>query len=217
MPIDIRTRSSADIITDVKRSFGDESGFQITDSDIIRWINNAQLEIAMRNPEVLPASAIFSSVAGQADYPLLDNVPTVLTIQSVHYNSSPVKHLTFQEAEQHIMDGNTASGSPRFWYERGGLMTFWPTPGEVGTVKVYFNKRPDQITSVSQTLSLSDHFYNAILAYVLEQAHMLDENPQLAGIQAAKFDQDVTRMLERTESQLDEYPRIRDVYNDDWS
>jgi hypothetical protein len=212
MPVDIITKSVQDVITEVKRTFGDESGVQITDSDIIRWINSAQLEIAMRNPEVLPAVVTVNSVANQADYPLLANVPNILTIQSIHYKNKPVKHMEFQEAEQYLMGDDTGgftSDSPLFWYERAGVLTFYPTPtaAETAVIKVYFNKRPEIVDSNS-LLSLTDHYYNAILSWVLEQAYLLDENPQLAGVVAAKFDQGVTRMQERTKTQSDYYPFI---------
>jgi len=211
MPVDIITKSAQDVITDVKRTFGDESGVQITDSDIIRWINAAQLEVAMRNPEVLPAMVLINATAGQADYPLLANIPNVLTIQSIHYNNKPVKHMQFQEAEQFLMgeEANYGSTSPDFWYERAGVITFFPPSSETvaAAIKVYYNKRPEVVTS-NTLLSLSDHYYNGILAYVLEQAYLLDENPQLAGVVAAKFDQNVTRMQERTATQSDYYPFI---------
>jgi hypothetical protein len=218
MPVDIITKSVADVILEVERIFGDESGVQITSSDIVRWINAAQLEVAMRNPEILPAVALVNSVAGQADYPLLANIPNVLTIQSIHFNGVPVKHMQFQEAEEYLMKGtdvftsNPPTDSPMFWYERAGVVTFYPAPSTTTsqTIKVYFNKRPETVNPNS-LLSLSDHYYNGIVAFVLEQAYLLDENPQLAGVVAAKFDSAVTRMAERTETQSDYYPFITAV------
>lgn len=214
MPVDVITKSASDVILEVKRTFGDESGVQITDSDIIRWINAAQLEVAMRNPEILPAVALVNATAEQADYPLLANIPNVLTIQSIHFKNKPVKHLQFQEAEAFLMNGDSIfpespSEFPEFWYERAGIVTFYPAPSitESGAIKIYFNKRPDAVTTNS-LLSLSDHYYNGIVSYVLEQAYLLDENPQLAGVVAAKFDSTVTRMQERTSTQSDYYPFI---------
>lgn len=213
MPVDIITKSVSDVITEVLRVFGDESGVQVTESDIIRWINAAQLEVAMRNPEILPAVVLINASAAQADYPLLANVPDVLTIQSIHFRNIPVKHMTFQEAEEYLMkDSENVGGvpsDPMFWYERAGVVTFWPAPlaDEQSAIKVYYNKRPASVTGDS-LLSLSDHYYNGIVAFVLEQAYLLDENPQLAGVVAAKFDSTVSRMSERTQTQSDYYPFI---------
>ena len=175
MPVDIITKSSADVISDVQRAFGDESGFQITTSDIIRWINNAQLEIAMRNPEILPAVVIVNSTQGQTDYPLLANVPSILTLQSVHYRGRPVKNLSFQEAEIYLMKGDQVTnptGQPIFWYERAGVVTFYPgTPDTMNSsIKFFYQSKPTVITTASQTLGLPDLYYNAIVDFCLEQA-----------------------------------------------
>lgn len=211
MPVEIITKSSADVITDIFRTFGDESGTQITSADIIRWINRSQMEIAMRNPEIGSSVALTNSVAGQADYGLLASVPTVLTIQSVHYSNRPLSHMPFQEAEAFLMDpDNATSATPLYWFERGGVVTLFPTPDVSVTngIKFYYNKRPADITTSSQLLSVSDHYYNSVVAFCLEQAYLLDENPTLAGAVAQKFEAGVTQMRERTETQSDFYPFI---------
>lgn len=221
MPAEIITKSSADVILDVNRTFGDESGTQITSSDVIRWINRFQLELVMRNPEVGAAVAVTNAVAGQADYGLLASVPTVLTIQSIHFLNKPIKHLTFQEAEDFIMSQSDvfklSQGIPEFWYERGGIVTFYPAPSEssVGSIKFYFNKRPADITTDSQLLSVSDHYYNILVNFCLEQAYLLNEDAALAGAVSAKFEQGMLQMRERTQTQSDSYPFITQA--DDWT
>jgi hypothetical protein len=40
------TKTVGQIYDYVKRAFGDESGVQLTNADIVRWINDAQNEIA---------------------------------------------------------------------------------------------------------------------------------------------------------------------------
>lgn len=211
MPADIVTKYAIDVLTDVKRTFGDESAVQITDSDIMRWINNAQLEVAMRNPEILPAVVVINGVQGQGDYPLVANVPDVLTIQSLHYKNKPLEFMTFQEAEINLKKGDSVqpmSGDPIFWYERAGVITLYPAPPDsnTGIIKVYYQKKPAAITNTSALLALPDHYYNAIVDYCMEQATLLDENAELASIFGAKFDQGVTRLQNRTQAQSDFYP-----------
>lgn len=211
MPVEVITKSSADVIIDIKRTFGDESDTQIDDSDIIRWINRAQMEITMRNPEIGAAVLVTDLLEAVADYPLQATVPTLLTVQSIHTQGRPIKHMSFQDAETHIMNGNSAPvGNPSFWFERAGVVTIYPVPQETisGGLKFYFNKRPDEVVTNAQPLSVSDHYYNAVVAFCLEQAYLLDENAQLANAVSQKFDQGVTLMKERTETQTDVYPSI---------
>lgn len=217
MSATVITKSSSDVIKDIKRTFGDESDTQINDSDIIRWINRAQMEIAMRNPEIGAAMMVTDLVESVADYALQATIPTLLTVQSIHSQGRPIKHMTFQEAEEFLMKGDSPTGSPSFWFERAGVVTIYPVPQETisGGLKFYYNKRPDDIISNAQPLSVSDHYYNAVVSFCLEQAYLQDENSQLAGIVGQKFDQGVTLMKERTETQTDVYPSVSSV-DDDW-
>ena len=210
MPADVITHSTQDVVNDVLATFGDTSGVQISSSDIIRWDNNAQQEIVMRNPELLPASVFVNIVNGTADYPLLANVPDVLTIQSIHYNNKPLNFLSFQDAERFIMDNNMASGSPEMWFERAGIVTIYPTPAVdlSAGLKIYYQKRPTKVETTSDMLSLPDFYYNSVVSFCMEQANLLDENPQLAQIFGGKFDQSVQRLANRTESQSDSYPYL---------
>ncbi len=63
------TYTGTDVATDIKRIFGDEAGVQITDSDIIRWIDVGQLEI-LKNTQILKATSTSDLIAGQVVYSL---------------------------------------------------------------------------------------------------------------------------------------------------
>lgn len=39
------TYTVQDVLTEIKRTFGDEAGVQITDADIYRWIDRGQIEL----------------------------------------------------------------------------------------------------------------------------------------------------------------------------
>lgn len=210
MPAELITKSVQDVIKEVKRTFGDEAAVQITDSDIVRWVNMAQGEIVMRNAELGAAVVFVNSVANQIDYPVLANVPNLLTIQSIHFKGRPLKNLTFQEAESYLMKGgDVVSGTPEIWYERGGVVSFHPpaSDSEDQVVKIYFNKSPDTVTAQS-LLGLSDNYYNSIVSFVLKRAYLLDENANLAQLVNADFDTAVTRLQERSQSQTNAYPFI---------
>lgn len=220
MPAEVITKNSANVIKDVKRTFGDEADIQIDNSDIIRWINRAQEEIAMRNPEIGAAVAVTDLIANQADYPILSSIPTLLTIQSLHFKNRPIKHMQFQEAEQFLMNGDNtfaSVGLPQFWYERAGVVTIYPEPKEtiVNGLKFYYNRRPDDITSDAQPLGVSDNYYNSVVAFCMEQAYLLNEDAQMAGAVGQKFEQGVSLMKERTQTQSDFYPVIG-MMNDEY-
>jgi len=99
MPAEIFTRTGDDVATRVKRQFGDPDGRQITNNDILLWINSAQQEIVSQNP-ILKETADTNVVSGQDLY----TYPTqrVQYIESLHYNSVPLQYYSFEEAQEYI-------------------------------------------------------------------------------------------------------------------
>jgi len=62
-----KTRLVSEVITAVQRQFGDESGVQLENTDIIRWINDAQDVIVAKN-KVLKAKSTTAAVADHSRF-----------------------------------------------------------------------------------------------------------------------------------------------------
>lgn len=62
------TKTFQNLLTEVKRLFGDESGVQLEDADIQRWANEAQMEIVNTNGAIKAKSSM-PSVAGTSSIP----------------------------------------------------------------------------------------------------------------------------------------------------
>ena len=93
-----------DVLKHVKRQFGDEAAIQISDEDIIRWVNAGQLEI-FRRSEPIKSSMVADTIANQGVYSFPGDV---LKVQTLLVNGLPVKQLSSQEAEQYILDEDPA-------------------------------------------------------------------------------------------------------------
>jgi hypothetical protein len=179
------TRTAGEAMQAVKRAFGDESGVQLEDTDLIGWINDAQDEIVKRN-RVLKATSTTNSVAGQAAYtfPSMD----ILQIESIHYDGRLLRNLSFVEAERFLIDPtNTDSGEPWLWYEWEGTFTMFPTPPTVKEIKVYYTKVPTPVVDLSSVLSVPDKYYQYVLQYVLQQAYEMDEDLQASQMKGQQF------------------------------
>src|ERR1700755_135259 len=85
MVIPIATITLGELQTAVKRTFGDESGVQITDADITRWVNMGCMEIVAQN-KILQATASVTGVADQASYSLSSIALDMIAIEDVSYN-----------------------------------------------------------------------------------------------------------------------------------
>lgn len=209
--LNITSKTAQNVATSVKRQFGDESGVQVTDPDIIRWINDGQREITQKN-RVLKGTATIVAVANQAEYTLPE--ANIAAIESIHWNGIPVPGIPYAEVEKFITDyphtaTNAGTGVPRMWYEWGGLVTFWPTPASADNIKLLYTKMPDEITSLADTLSLPDKYFNILVDYVLSQAYSMDEDWEASNFKGQQFtaNLDTTADDERTTSSM-VYPTI---------
>lgn len=193
------TKKVSDVVADVKRTFGDEASVQVADSDIIRWVNQAQTEIVSKN-QILTAVAtvVGGSVANQYAY----NVSglNIQAIKSIHFRGVKIDNLTFQESEEFISKDDpqhVAVGFPDFWYQWANEISFYPTPAQSGDeIKIYYYALPTVVTGTTDALSLPDNYYNRILEFVMAAAYEMDENFDAASMKTNRFDSNLVGMQE---------------------
>lgn len=210
MGFNLTTKTAQDIVRDVKRIFGDEANVQISDDDIVRWINGAQREILISN-KILKTVGTTDTVANQGAYSLasLD----IATIQSIHFKGLKLEWLSFQDAEEYVMASDpskTLTADPFMWYEWGGVINLYPIPqyGEVGALTIYYIKDPREIT-INDTLTVPDRYYRSVLQYCLSQAYELDEDPENSNFKLSQFNERLDILSEEQNTpETDTYPRI---------
>jgi len=202
------TRTVADVVRALKRTFGDESGVQIEDADILMWINDAQDEIVKRN-KILKAASTATSIINQASY----QFPTedILQIESLHFDEMKLQNMPFAQAEQDFINKDTPTeyGTPILWWEWGGVFTLYPAPNQMLEIKLYYTKKPVRITSVIDLLSVPDKYYKQVVDYAMQQAYEMDEEPELSQMKGQQFETGLDNMAEeeRTAQQMT-YPTI---------
>ena len=203
------THTVTDILLHVKRQFGDEAAVQVTDEDIIRWINQGQTEIFNRI-EPIKSTAQTDVQANEANY----NFPEDLSrVQAIYVAGIPLKHLSTQEAEEYILSHDpesTVRALPEYWTEWGGTFTFYPVPSQSisGGITLKYIKKPNRIESVDSVLSVPDVYYNRLLEYVLQQAYELDENFQASQMKGEQFAVNLTAQQNKENSVPNTYPTI---------
>lgn len=219
MVMELATKTVQDVLIDVKRTFGDEASIQVSDNDILRWINQAQREILVQN-RILRATGTTDVVAGQSEYLL--NGLEIIAIQSIHYKGRRLEPKSFQEAEEYIISGDpgtTQTGDPALWYEWGGIINLYPVPAEsiVAGLKVYYIKEPPQVNDPGDLLSVPNSYYENVLQFVLAKAYELDEDNENANFKLGQFNQRLSDLAEQ-ENQPSQYsyPRITVLPEDDW-
>lgn len=209
-----KTRLVSEVITAVQRQFGDESGVQLENSDVIRWINDAQDVIVAKN-KVLKAKSTTPAVEGQATYTFpSDNIHQ---IESIHYNGYRVPNMSFPEAEEHVFKNDpqaVASGDPILWYEWAGTFTFWPAPNAANNIDLYYTQRPAPVDSTTDVLSLPDKYYQDVVRYCLQQAYEMDEDMANSQAKGQQFDASLNEKSEEERTAQNMTYDTITVYND---
>lgn len=198
------------ILTRVTRQFGDQAGVQIDQTDIIRWINDAQREIVLQN-QLLQAIATANLIPNQAAYTL----PTdMLTMRSIKCDGRKLQPLSLSDAETAIPDFDNTLTYPidlpqQFWIWANQLVLY-PSPSSSAIqLKIYYTRQPVDVSQVSDTPELPPQYHNRIVEYCLQQAYELDENWQAADLKATQFSQGVNQLKENVDwVERDFYPMI---------
>jgi hypothetical protein len=212
MPAEEFTLTGTDVADRVRSQFGDVSGAQLADSAILRWINDGQREIVNSNP-ILRATKITNIVANQQDYTFPND--KVLAIEAIYVSGYPVKNVSPQAAREYIISIDPTAllnaERPEVWYERAGVITFYPVPNKSITngLKMEYVKVPANITTFASTLTIPDRYFNELVNYVISQALEMDENYDAASYKNRQFRDGLDRLnLKENLSQTDLYQSI---------
>ena len=190
------SRLVSEVMTAVKRQFGDESGVQLEDSDLIRWVNDAQ-DVIVAKTKVTKAKSTIAATANQAAYTFPSE--NMHQIESIHYDSNRIPNMSFPEAEEYIFSSDpeqVAFGNPVLWYEWAGTFTFWPAPDDTKNIDLYYTKRPARVTASTDLLSLPDKYYQDVVRYVLQQAYEMDEDLGNAQAKGQQFEASMNEFSE---------------------
>ena len=213
------SKTVSDVKKDVERTFGDEADIQISESDIIRWINAAQREILINN-RIIKSTGSTDITSGVSEYSLssLD----IVSIQSIHYKGRKLRYRSFNEAEEYIQSCDplkTNSGDPALWYEWGGVVNLYPVPNESisSGLVVYYIREPHKVSDSSDKLTVPDSYYENVLQFVMSKAYELDEDMENHNMKLTEFRERIGILAEQdADNSQDFYPRITVLQDDSW-
>jgi hypothetical protein len=212
MPAEEFSYTGDDVAFRVRSSFGDFSGAQLSDVAILSWINDGQREIVNSNT-LLRATKYANIVAGQQDYTFPED--KVLAIEALYIDGYPIDNVSPQAAREYILKLDPKSilstERPSIWYERAGVITFYPMPEKDITngLKLEYVKVPTSLAALNDALGIPDRYFNELVSYVTSQALEADENYDAASYKLQQFRAGLDRLnLKDNISQLDLYVQI---------
>lgn len=199
-----------EITVAVQRQFGDDTEAQITAADIMRWANEAQLEIA-RKTDALLTSTTIPSVIGTAEY----NLPVdFLRVDRVSYNGASLPRTTVRDLDRTFPNRNVTpvvNATPTRYFVRRKRVGVYPSPDSVKDITVEYTARPADLTVPGSISTLPVEFHPDIVRFCLARAYELDGDATQSGKIMAEFTERLAFDLdEATNPVADTYPSIRD-------
>lgn len=216
---------TSELVTYVKRTFGDESGVQVEDADVIRWINAAQREAVMHNTSLLQTTSTIDIVQDQDEYSLPSDMLVLRSMRLKLPGMTSFQYIeskNLQEFDKHIAgwDGDAWSSNRPFIYTVYNDSVFlFPKPNQasLGGLKVLYSRKPTELTNSSDPLDLPDQYHNAIIKFCLQQANEMDEDYEASTVHAAQFKSDVDRLsFQQHYGARETYPVITVNPDDAW-
>jgi len=215
MPIAPSSKTVQNVYDAVTRAFGDETGAQISQTDIIRWINQGQLELARKN-KYLRSTATTPSVAAQSAY----NFPgvNIISVEAVTYNDTPLDEVTFEDMQEQYWRNQDSPTTqlgvkPFLWYVYASSINLYTVPQTNGdTIKIYMALQPPAATALADALSIPDTYFDALFQYVMAQAYELDDDFGNAGQSKASMAENLA--LLKAEPETKYYPTITILADD---
>lgn len=189
------TKLWGDVAMNVRRLFGDESGVQLEDGDLTRWINQGQYEIARQN-KILKAKGSSTTMPGQASYVLSLGKP-ILQIESIHVGETRLVPTEFTTVDANYEEyPPNAEGDPRIWYRWDDEVTLWPTPKSAEPLSIFFTAAPAQYQNydANRLLEIPDDYYLPLIDFCMAKAHEMDDNPQSQEVSIKQYADRMTSM-----------------------
>lgn len=189
------TKLWGDVAMNVRRLFGDESGVQLEDGDLTRWINQGQYEIARQN-KILKAKGSSTTMPGQASYVLSLGKP-ILQIESIHVGETRLVPTEFTTVDANYEEyPPNAEGDPRIWYRWDDEVTLWPTPKSAEPLSIFFTAAPaqHQVYDANRLLEIPDDYYLPLIDFCMAKAHEMDDNPQSQEVSIKQYADRMTSM-----------------------
>lgn len=204
-----------EIKTRVQRQFGDESGAQITEADIVRWANDGQLDI-VRKVEILNQHSETNVEVSDGSYSL----PTSFMFMArVTYNGRVLPQVRMRDLDLGSDSTDLAdTGDPQSYYTWGNSIFLYPAPNTGGTnnLDLWYVCRPVELVEDSDIPDIPIHMHEDLVRYCLARAKELDDD--LDGAERIMGDYETRvgqAVYESTAQPVDSFPAVRCLAGDE--
>lgn len=209
--------NAGEMIAAVQVQFGDRGQTQILRADILRWLNQAAIDVA-RKTYCVQEHAQSSSIKDQAAY---DLPVDFITMRRVTYNDMVLQETTLEDSDRDFPSRDTGdfSGTPIMYYIYDYRMYLLPTPQTAGTnnIDIWYTRYPVTLINDQDISEIPTKYHELMVRYAFARATEQDENFTASQLLAKDYnDMIVEAKNEEFDLSSRTYPSVRLVAGDDW-
>lgn len=212
--------STAGVIEAVKRQFGDETGAMIEESDIFRWINEGQFQIARKIGDVVNSTTI-PVVVGDYRYNLPADFFKVIHVEldgtKLQWTTPSTMRSLFPSLES---SGAQAGAAKFFSIQSTGTVNIAelllaPIPAVAASLAISYQRRPPIIVTAADPLTIPEEYESTLITFCLAKAKQLDGDDEAFIAMTAAFKAEVHDDAHDSRHKDDDtYPVIRPSLGD---
>lgn len=205
----------SELVLAVQRLFGDTAEAQVTQPDIIRWLNQGQITIARRT-EVLQRHSEVNVTVGDKCYPLPADY---LFVRRATFNNELMEPVAFEEIDTVVpnRDAEQSKGTPFYYYLWDDHIWLYPTPDSSGTgnLDIWYIRRPALLSGNEDEPEIPAYMHEDLVQYAVMKAKELDEDWEASSLLRQDIEQRMANsMQDAVSNQKDTYPAIRALPDD---
>jgi len=181
-----------EILERVQRQFGDESGVQVQQADVFRWINDAQREAVMQTDNLLSKASTGNTLSTFSVYNLPSDLQDILTIEYKQASDTifyELDYMTKKQLNEYMPGWSGLDPDIPKWWTRGrdkGTFLLVPAPALSNEqYRITYSRYPTDVAAIADTIDLPIYYHPYILEYCLMKAYEMDENWEAADRKAS--------------------------------
>lgn len=208
----------SDVLRRVQTAIGDSTGALVTTTNILDYVNDAQLAINAE-AEVVRGGVGINTVAGTMAYALPADflAPYSLEMDYSLATRYMLPYLSRNEVYSRYPALNQTSerGAPVGYFIDGGFVNFFPIPIVAGSASFTYVKIPTAVTAVGNSLELPASLHPLVVRMVVALVKEVDEDYEAAQMIKSEIFTELGLTKSRFQQTDNSYAIIRD--DDPWA
>ena len=200
---------ASEIISRARLIAGDSNSLQVTDAQILLWLDDAIKEIVISN-QLCQKTATQNLVVGTDTYTLPADI---FKLHSVLVNAEKIPVYSLQEWEARNAGygagaspiGNSQTLEAYVW---AGNIVLYPPPDQTYQMKINYTYQPAALAAVGSTPDIPNTYHLRLVTYVLAQYALMDEDVNKYAALKQSFDAGVVDLRYQHEGEEDLYSFI---------